>query len=451
VTTRPQFPVRTLLALGLAAGLISLNSTAIGVALPMIGEHFSAVDSQLSQWILASYLLVSILFLGPAGKLSDLWGHGRMLRLGWLMFLLGALLGSFAGSIIQLVLARVIMGLGSALLLPASLAAARNSVPLEQRATALGFLAGGLAICAALGPPLGGFMVHHFGWQAVFWPNLPLLILSAFLARGLALPPPPPDPRRPRFDLVGSLLLMSLLAAFVVGMQLPGTPGRLLLLVALVMIGLFVTWELRQAEPVVAVRLFKIPAFSHAIVIISIQNLGIYGILFQMPYLLTELYNLPASTIGVMMLVTTSGLTICSPLGGYLASRLSNRQVTIVGSLLAAGGMFGLAGAQSWETTLPISPWLFLVGAGLGLNTGPVQATVLSAVAEKDAGMASGALSVFRYLGSILGVALLGWLLAQTEMPAIDRYRLGFQLYGSAYLVCFLLAIRMKLPVLNRY
>jgi DHA2 family multidrug resistance protein-like MFS transporter len=166
-----------------------------------------------------------------------------------------------------------------------------------------------------------------------------------------------------------------------------------------------------------------------------------------MPYLLSELYQLPASRIGLMMLVTTLGLTICSPLGGYFASRLSNRRVTLAGSLLAAAGMFGLANAETWLNTLAISPWLFLVGAGLGLNTGPVQATVLSAVAGKDAGMASGALSVFRYLGSILGVALLGWLLAQSEMIAIARYRFGFQLYGCTYLICFLLATGIKLPV----
>ena len=147
-----------------------------------------------------------------------------------------------------------------------------------------------------------------------------------------------------------------------------------------------------------------------------------------------------------MMLVTTAGMAICSPLGGRLAGQLTNRWTALLGSLCGLAGMTGLALTSDWSLLLPISPWLFLVGAGLGLNTGPAQATVLSAVQEKDAGMASGALSVMRYLGSITGIALLGFLLAQTQIPGIPRYQLGFQIYGSAFLLCALLSLGMKLP-----
>ena len=442
----PQSNTRIILALGLGAGLIPLNSTTIAVALPAIGIHFGADDSLLSQWLIVSYLLVSVLFLSPAGKLGDLWGHGKLLRTGWLMFLTGALIGTVAASISQLVISRVVMGLGSALLMPSSIAVVRNSVSPEQRAPALGMLAGGLAISAALGPPVGGFLIHHFGWQSVFWLNLPILALSAWLARDLDLPVPDKPDTTLRFDWPGSAMLISLLACFVIGVRLSGSAGNLLLLSSSLLVVLFVTWELRQREPVLEVRLFRIRAFSCAILVIAVQNFGMYGVLFQMPYLLNELYQSPADQVGLMMLVTTAGMAICSPLGGRLANQLTNRWTALLGSLCGLIGMTGLALTSDWSTLLPISPWLFLVGAGLGLNTGPAQATVLSAVQEKDAGMASGALSVMRYLGSITGIALLGFLLAQTQIPGIPRYQLGFQIYGSAFLLCALLSLGMKLP-----
>jgi len=448
-TIQPKSNTRIILALGLGAGLIPLNSTTIAVALPAIGVHFGADDSLLSQWLIVSYLLVSVLFLGPAGKLGDIWGHGRLLRTGWVMFLIGALIGSFAANIPQLVISRIVMGLGSALLMPSSIAAVRNSVSPEQRAPALGLLAGGLAVSAALGPPVGGFLIHHFGWQSVFWLNLPVLALSAWLARDLDLPVPEKSAHPLRFDWIGSAGLISLLACFVIGVRLTGWNGTLLLIASAVLTLLFVGWELRQREPVLDVRLFRIRAFTCAILVIAVQNFGMYGVLFQMPYLLNELYQSPANQVGLMMLATTAGMAICSPLGGRLANQITNRWTALLGSLCSLCGMTGLALTSNWSALLPIAPWLFLVGAGLGLNTGPAQATVLSAVDEKDAGMASGALSVMRYLGSISGIALLGLLLAQTEIPGIQRYQLGFKLYGCAYLVCALLAFGMKLPGLK--
>ncbi|MBL4621339.1 MAG: MFS transporter [Immundisolibacteraceae bacterium] len=443
---KSQSNTRIILALGLGAGLIPLNSTTIAVALPAIGIHFGADDSLLSQWLIVSYLLVSVLFLSPAGKLGDLWGHGKLLRTGWLMFLIGALIGSFAVSISQLVISRVVMGLGSALLMPSSIAVVRNSVSPEQRAPALGMLAGGLAVSAALGPPVGGFLIHHFGWQSVFWLNLPVLAISAWLARDLDLPVPDKSDTPLKFDWPGSAMLIGLLACFVIGVRVSDSTGTLLLVSSAVLAALFVSWEIRQREPVLDVRLFRVRAFTCAILVIAVQNFGMYGVLFQMPYLLNELYQSPANQVGLMMLVTTAGMAICSPLGGRLANRITNRWTALLGSLCGLTGMTGLALASDWSALLPISPWLFLVGAGLGLNTGPAQATVLSAVQEKDAGMASGALSVMRYLGSITGIALLGFLLAQTEIPGIPRYQMGFQIYGSAFLLCALLSLGMKLP-----
>lgn len=266
---KSQSNTRIILALGLGAGLIPLNSTTIAVALPAIGIHFGADDSLLSQWLIVSYLLVSVLFLSPAGKLGDLWGHGKLLRTGWLMFLIGALIGSFAVSISQLVISRVVMGLGSALLMPSSIAVVRNSVSPEQRAPALGMLAGGLAVSAALGPPVGGFLIHHFGWQSVFWLNLPVLAISAWLARDLDLPVPDKSDTPLKFDWPGSAMLIGLLACFVIGVRVSDSTGTLLLVSSAVLAALFVSWEIRQREPVLDVRLFRVRAFTCAILVIA--------------------------------------------------------------------------------------------------------------------------------------------------------------------------------------
>ncbi|MEL0081615.1 MAG: MFS transporter [Gammaproteobacteria bacterium] len=441
---------RLIVAVGLSAGLIPLNSTSIAIALPMIGAHFNADNSLLSQWVLASYLLASVLFLGPAGKMGDIWGLFRLLRLGRILFLVGALIGALAPNVALLVLSRIIMGLGSAFLMPSAIAIVRNAVGAEQRASALGALAGGLAIAAALGPPVGGLLVHQFGWQSVFWLNPPLLLLSALLSRGFHLPLVESGGQRREFDFTGSFLLISLLACFVVGIRLPGLKGQLLLATCLLLTAAFIRWELRLKEPVVDVRLFRNRVFSCAILIIAAQNFGMYGVLFQMPYMLVELYDMAPSKIGLMMLVTTAGMAVFSPLGGRLTRYFSKQRITLVGSCCALAGLLGLANQSSWNALLSLIPWLALVGGGLGLNTAPVQATVLGSVAEKDAGMASGALSIFRYLGSIVGVALLGLLLAQTGIDSIERFQSGFYLYATGYLACVLLALGMKLPAARR-
>jgi MFS family permease len=425
---------RELTALALSVALVPLNSTMLAVALPGIGVDIGVDPARLTQYLVTGYLLVAIALQSPGGKLSDTVGHKRALTIGQILFGTGALLGYFAKGLASLTVARGLLAAGGAVMAPSAMATLRVRLPPAHRARAFGAFGAVMSLAAAIGPLLGGELESRLGWRALFAVNAPPIVVAAILALG-GEDAAKSGPRGPlRADVVGSALLAGGLTALVVAAR----GGRFALVVALVgAVGLaaFVAWERRAPNPVVDLTLFARPVFSASALIIALQNLGMYALLFATPLVLKRAFQVKSSVVGRILVAMTLAMVVASLLGGRVSNRLGARATAAIGAFFALVGMIALAfvplGGDAGTRAL-YAP-LALMGAGLGLTTPSAQASGLDAVPPERSGMAAGVTSTARYLGGVAGVAIVGGLLASGD--PIARYRVAAIVFAIAFAV----------------
>ncbi len=426
-----------LVAACLSASLMPLNSTMIAVAVPDISDEFGRDPALVTQALVTSYLIAAVVLQSPAGKVGDRIGHARMLVIGQVLVAAGALVGFLAPSLGLLIVARMLMAAGGAALVPSTLALLRHELPPERRGRAFGAFGATMALSAALGPVVGGELVKAFGWPSVFAANLPVLGVSVALAAfaGRVATEPGPGPR-PRFDWIGTGLLAAGLTAIILGLR-PG--GDHLLLLVAVGVGLlvpFAVWERHASDPVVAFSLFRSVPFSAGTSLIAVQNLVMYALLFQVPLVAVALFDLDARGTGRILVAMMLAMVVMSPVAGRLTDHFGARPIAIAGSVAALLGIAGLAWIDLTEPS-QLAPPLALLGLGLGLATPAAQSASMSAVRAELAGMAAGIGSTMRYLGGIVGVAVMSLLLDVhgTRAEVISEHRTLMVVFGGALLV----------------
>jgi MFS family permease len=426
-----------LIAAALSATLMPLNSTMIAVALPDISDEFDRDPALVTQALVTSYLIAAVVLQSPAGKIGDRIGHVRMVAIGQLLVAAGALLGYLAPSLFLLVLARILMAAGSAALVPSALALLRHELPPERRGRAFGAFGAAMALSAALGPLVGGELVKAFGWPSVFAANLPVLAVSVSLGAlaGRAAAPPRRATSGP-FDWVGTGLLAAGLTSIILGLRPDGGPRPLLLVLGVGLLVPFAVWERRVSDPVVAFSLFRSVHFSAGASLIAVQNLVMYALVFQIPLVAVALFDLNARGTGRLLVSMMLAMVVMSPIAGRLTDRFGARPIAVAGSVAALLGVAGLA----WiDLTAPgqLAPPLALLGIGLGLATPAAQSASMSAVRSDLAGMAAGIGSTMRYLGGIVGVAIMSLLLDAhgNRAEVISEHRTLMVVFGGALLV----------------
>ena len=356
-----------LIGLGLSAMLVPLGSTMIAVALPAIGAEFHRSASDLTLWLVNSYLLVNIVALGPGGEIADRWGYRNALGLGQILFGAGCLLPILWPSFAALVASRVLMALGGALMVPTVMAAFRIAVPAEQLPRVFGYFGALMTFAAAVGPSLGGLLVHHFGWGSIFLVNLPPLLVSVFYSVTFFRDRPPQGEsgqRRASANLLGNLAL------------------------------------------------FSQRSFAAGCAIVALLNLGMYTLLFELPYLLQALYQSGPERSGQFMTAFMASMMAGSALGGRTAELIGARAACASGSLLAVAGFGSLALLAPGAGALPAIACLVAGGAGLGFANGPANAAAIATIARETSGIGSALLAMSRYVGGIVGVTLLSLMLS---------------------------------------
>ncbi|MCC6551709.1 MAG: MFS transporter [Polyangiaceae bacterium] len=413
-----RLPVRLLAAIALSAALAPLNSTMIAVALPEMSRALPADSGALRQALVTSYLLTSIVLQSPGGKLGDRLGHRRALGLGQLLLAAGAALAHAWPVLPVLTASRVVMAAGGAIVVPSATALLRTELPPEVRGRAFGAFGAVMGLSAGIGPIVGALLVGRFGWTSIFLANVPVVLLSAALAH-VGAPSGPgattPAGPRPRFDVVGSVLLGASLAGLVLGLE----DARLRWAAALGALGLvpFVLWERRALDPIIDFSLVERRAFVGGSLIIAIQNFAMYATIFELPQVAGRLFTVGPRDIGHALLAMMGTMVVVSPLAGRGADRLGARAVALSGCSLALAGMILLA-ARPLHAMTDAVPALVLLGAGLGLTSAPSQSAAMSDVPGEKSGMAAGLTSTMRYIGGIAGLTVLGLVL--TDRPASD-------------------------------
>ncbi|MDC3957054.1 MFS transporter [Polyangium jinanense] len=419
---RPRIPARLLVAIALSASLAPLNSTMVAVALPEMSRDLHAESSVLRQGLVSSYLLTNIVLQSPGGKLGDRLGYRRAIALGQVLFALGAALAYVWPRLPGLTAARILMAAGGAILAPSAFALLRTELPAEVRGRAFGTLGAILGLSAGLGPKIGALLVTHFGWTSIFLANVPVLLVSAavlHLGASATSRPNEPAVARPRFDLLGSVLLGASLLGLVIGLE----NKDLRWAAALGVLGFvpFALWERRAADPIIDFSLFRRRTFVAGSLLIAIQNFAMYSTLFELPQVAGRLFGAGPRDVGNTLVTMMAMMIVASPVAGRASERFGARAVALAGSALALGGMVLLV-LLPFHSVTDAVPALGLLGLGLGLTSAPSQASSMNDVPREKSGMAAGLTSTMRYLGGIAGLTVLGLVLTESKVPEIARH-----------------------------
>jgi EmrB/QacA subfamily drug resistance transporter len=391
----------------LGSGLTLLDGTVVNVALRTMGTDLDASLSQL-QWITNGYFLsmASLILLG--GALGDRLGRRRIFVIGTAWFALASLLCGVAPNAEVLIAARVLQGIGGALLTPGSLAMIQGAFRAEDRSRAIGAWSGLGGIAAALGPLIGGLLIDHASWRWIFLINLPLAALTIWLAQRWV--PETRDPRaHGRFDLGGAALASLALAGTTWALTDAGGPATVwaagLGLVAAVA---FVVVERRRPEPMVPLGLFADRTFSAANAMTLLVYAALGAILFFLVLQLQTVGGYTALEAGLATLPVTICMLVLAARGGALAERIGPRIPMTFGPIvMAAGTLWLLVVGPDVTFWRDVAPGLTVFGLGLALMVAPLTATVLAAAPDDDAGIASGINNAVARAGSLLAVAAL--------------------------------------------
>ena len=395
--------------------LAPLNSTMIAVALPQIIQEFET-DVAGAGWLVTAYLITMASLQPVAGKLGDRLGRRPLILGGVACFGLASIAAALASSLPALLVFRVLQAVTGAIALPNGAALLREVIPAERRAGRFGLVGAAIALAAAVGPLVGGFLVGQAGWRAIFSVNI-VLVLPAVLIGWRSIPASPVGEPRHQFDLSGAVLLLALLVGSA-ALLTRGSRDGIAFAVAIGLGGLataFLRWELRHADPVLQPRFFRRRTFAAANAAIALSNLAMYTTLLAIPILLSRRAGWTSAEVGLVLAAMSTGMVVFSPLGGRLADRLGRRWPTVLGLLLLSLGLVPLALTGGAIATPALLGGLGVAGAGLGLSAAGMQTAALESVGAAESGVASGVFSTSRYLGSIVGASLLAGMLGPTE------------------------------------
>ena len=414
----------------LGAGFMNLlDLTIVNVALPSLQTAFNATTSQI-EWVVAAYILVFALGLLPAGRLGDIYGRRALFIAGVVVFTIGSALCGFATSIETLVAARVVQAMGSAMMTPQTLAfVPALFAPREQGvAFALGGLSAGMA--SVVGPLLGGLLIGAdiwgLGWRPIFLVNLPFGVLAIVMALKY-VPKLKPQPNMGN-DFVGiglaGIALLMVVFPLIEGRQL-GWPVWCfaLMAAAMPMAAVFIGWQHRQAKrgaaQLLPVALLANRQFLIGTGLAALLFSGIPSFFLVLAIYLQSGFGLVPLQSGLTTIPFSVGVLVASVIASKLGLRWQRQRIT-VGALCLMVGMiivrFVVAGTEDAIVWAWFAPPLFLAGVGLGSTISPLFQMVLSSVAGRDAGSASGALQSFQQVGGALGVAIMGQIFFSTLM-----------------------------------
>lgn len=395
--------------------LVPLNSTMIAVALPRLMEAFDVPLASVG-WLVTAYLIAMASLQPIAGKLGDLLGRRRLILGGLVYFGLASIGAAKAFSFESLLFFRVQQAISGAIVLPNGIALVREVVPADRRAGRFGLIGSVMALAAAAGPPLGGFLVEVADWYAIFYVNLGFVLPALLLGRRV-IPAGRARQADAPFDLIGAVLLSILLvgaAGLLIGSHgsviIPSFWGFFLAIAAF-----FVRYEWRHPDPVFQLRFFGRRAFAAANGAVALSNLAMYSTMLAVPILLSRQNGWTSSQTGTVLMALMATSMVFAPLGGFLADRWGRRRPAVGGLLLLTLGLFPLALAGSGVALPMLVGSLSVAGIGLGLAWSGIQTSAVEAVEPRQAGVASGIYSTSRYLGSIVGSGVLIGLLEGEE------------------------------------
>lgn len=426
----------TLAVLCLSLFAVVMDGTIVNVALPSLVTELGATTRQL-QWIVDAYLLVFTGLLLAAGSFGDRYGRRRALALGLVLFGATSALAGSVGSPAALIASRALMGVGAALIFPATLAVLTNAfvVP-KERAAAIGIWSAMSGMAVAAGPILGGWLLEQFWWGSVFFVNIPLIGLALV---GVAIFVPESRERKtPPLDVAGLLLSVAAITTVVYTIiEAPewGWTSSTTFLGATIgaaLVAIFVRWELHVEHPMLPVRIFRNLRFSAASLSITSAFFALFGFIF----LITQYFQLVRQysplEAGLRTIPVALSIAVASVLSPKLVDRIGTTKVVSAGLASMAIGFLWVSTASASTPYIEIVGQMVFLGLGLGMTTAPATESIMGSVDLDKAGVGSAVNDTTRELGGTLGVAVIGSIFSSIYVNALRGGTVFSQLPGVA-------------------
>ncbi|WP_082566905.1 MDR family MFS transporter [Janibacter sp. Soil728] len=404
--------------IGLMLGMLvaSVSQTIVGPALPRIVAELGGMDHY--SWVATAAMLVSAVTVPIVGKLSDLYGRRTFYIGGIIVFMVGTIFAGFAQSFWMLVIARGIQGLGMGTLMPLSQTIIGDIIPPRQRGKYQGFMGAVFGVTSVAGPLAGGVVTDHLGWRWLFFVTLPIgLIALTFIVKFLHIPH---EPRKAVIDYKGIATLSTALVALLVAVSSGGTSwawgsttSLALFAIAIVSGVAFVLIQLRAVEPILPLRLFA----DRTIALSLIASFGVaivmFGSIIYIPVYAQGVIGVNATNSGLILMPLMLGFIVCGILTGLLITRTGHyRPFMLAGIAIMGGGVFMLTRLTHEATAGQLTLSMVVLGIGLGMAMQQYTLIVQNVVSRKDMGVATASTQFFRNVGSTVGIAVYGTIMA---------------------------------------
>lgn len=392
--------------------LSSLGTSSANVALPTLAQVFNATFQEV-QWIVLAYLLAITTLIVSVGRLGDITGRRLLLLTGLSIFTVASVICGTAPTLWLLIAARMVQGLGAAIMMALTMALVGQTVPKEKIGSAMGLLGTMSAVGTALGPSLGGVLIDGVGWRAIFFINGPLGVLALLTAhRHLSVDLREPKTQRNDLDMKGSFVLTVTLGLYALAMTIGrGSLGLLngaLLMAAAVGVGVFLRIEARAASPLIPLAMFRAPVLSVSLAMSALVSTVIMVTLVVGPFYLARALQLEAAQVGLVM---TTGPLVAALVGvpsGRLVDRFGEQRMTVVGLLGMTSGSFALSIMPATLGIVGYITPLVFITAGYALFQTANNTAVMNGVRPDQRGVISGLLNLSRNLGLITGTSVMG-------------------------------------------
>jgi EmrB/QacA subfamily drug resistance transporter len=407
----------------IASTMAFSDMTIVNVALPVLqdslGASFAAV-----QWVVEAYTLVLSAMILVGGAIGDLYGRRRVFSIGIVIFALASLGCGLAPDAEILILARGVQGFGAALMMPGSLAIVSASFPRDRQGDAIGLWSASTGISMAVAPAFGGWLIDTFSWHAAFLINLPLAALA--LAITLRFVPESRSDHARALDLIGMALAILGLGALTYGLIAAGEHGFADLHSAGPMLGgvlalvLFVLAEKRARDPMVPLRMFKLPNFGGIQAYTFLLWAALHGTTFFVPFRLMQVQGLKPTEAGMALLPLVIIASLLARWFGKIADKVDPRRLLVGGAILTGCGflLLALPDAQT-HYLIGFMPPLILMGLGMGMCQVPVTVVALNAAGPSHVGTSSAINNMAARTGGLIAIAVFGLVLAHGFSAAL--------------------------------
>ncbi len=391
--------------------MATLDGSIVNVALPTLTEYFKT-DITTIEWVIMAYLLTITSLLLSLGRISDMVGKKPLFAAGLALFTIGSGLCAIAATEGQLILYRVIQGIGAAMLMATGVAIITQAFPPRDRGKAIGLIGTVVSIGSMAGPILGGFLIQRVGWQSIFYINIPVGIIGTVTA--MTVLRDDETIKGQTFDMPGAatlfISLILLLLALSQGQDIGWDSSFIisLFVLSLVFFILFIKVENKAKQPMMELRHFRNRSFAAANISALISFIAMFSTILLMPFFLQNELGYSPQEVGFAFLAVPLVMSVVSPLSGWLSDRTNSYVLSSIGVGIASLSILLLSFMSSSSSFIDVTARLAVLGLGMGLFQPPNNSIIMGSLPREQLGVAAGSLGTMRNMGMVIGIAISG-------------------------------------------